>query len=165
MQARDAVLVDVEVLADQLAQQRVCLFNRLIVEQAGQRSSGLRARTIADVACSCTWCVSGSSMSLSPAPASACSNSVRVSAPATQPVYCSMSVRVASSMSESAITSETAKRPPGRSTRAASASTLDFSAERLITQFEPAEEGGPTDIPDMPIHRDGCAVEQGSGSE
>ena len=36
----------------------------------------------------------------------------------------------------SAITSETAKRPPGRSTRAASRSTCVLSAERLITQLE-----------------------------
>ncbi len=53
-----------------------------------------------------------------------------------QPVHCCMSARVASSMSGSAITSETAKRPPGRSTRAASASTLRLSAARLMTQFE-----------------------------
>ncbi len=33
-------------------------------------------------------------------------------------------------------TSETAKRPPGRSTRNASAKTRSLSAERLITQFE-----------------------------
>ena len=39
-------------------------------------------------------------------------------------------------MSASAITSETANRPPGRSTRAASASTLGLSPERLITQLE-----------------------------
>ena len=53
-----------------------------------------------------------------------------------QPVHSCMSARVASSMSGSAITSETAKRPPGRSTRAVSASTLRLSALRLITQFE-----------------------------
>ena len=47
----------------------------------------------------------------------------RVSAPAMQPVHCCMSARVASSMSSSAITSETAKRPPGRRTRATSRST------------------------------------------
>ena len=59
-----------------------------------------------------------------------------VSAPATQPTYCAMSARVASSMSGSAITSETAKRPPGLSTRAVSRSTRGLSVERLITQFE-----------------------------
>ena len=60
-----------------------------------------------------------------------------VSAPAMQPVHCSMSARVAASMSGSAITSETAKRPPGRSTRAASARTFALVAPtRLITQFE-----------------------------
>ena len=53
-----------------------------------------------------------------------------------QPVHCCMSARVASSMSGSAITSDTAKRPPGRSTRAASRSTAALSAARLITQFE-----------------------------
>ena len=46
-----------------------------------------------------------------------------VSAPAMQPVHCSMSARVASSMSGSAMTSETAKRPPARRTRAASRRT------------------------------------------
>jgi hypothetical protein len=34
------------------------------------------------------------------------------------------------------MTSETAKRPPGRSTRAASASTLSLSPARLMTQLE-----------------------------
>ena len=53
-----------------------------------------------------------------------------------QPVHAAMSARVASSMSGSAITSETANRPPGRSTRAASRSTCGLSAERLITQLE-----------------------------
>ena len=43
--------------------------------------------------------------------------------------------RVASSMSGSATTSLTAKRPPGRSTRAASRNTRGLSAERLITQL------------------------------
>ncbi|HZI98232.1 MAG TPA: methyltransferase domain-containing protein [Actinomycetales bacterium] len=55
---------------------------------------------------------------------------------ATHPVHACMSARVASSMSVSAITSETANRPPGRSTRAASASTTRLSAARLITQLE-----------------------------
>ena len=53
-----------------------------------------------------------------------------------QPVQAAMSARVCSSMSGSAITSETANRPPGRSTRAASAMTLGLSPERLITQLE-----------------------------
>ena len=64
------------------------------------------------------------------------SNSSRVSAPATQPVHACMSARVASSMSGSAITSETAKRPPGRRTRAASRTTRGLSADRLMTQLE-----------------------------
>ncbi len=67
---------------------------------------------------------------------SARSNSSRVSAPAMHPVQAAMSARVASSMSGSAITSETANRPPGRSTRAASRSTSALSAARLITQLE-----------------------------
>ena len=43
---------------------------------------------------------------------------------------------VAASMSGSAMTSETAKRPPGRRTRAASRSTASLSPERLMTQLE-----------------------------
>ena len=57
-------------------------------------------------------------------------------APAMQPVNSSMSALVAASMSSSAITSETATRPPGRSTRAASAITFRLSPERLMTQLE-----------------------------
>ena len=53
-----------------------------------------------------------------------------------QPVHCRRSRRVASSISGSATMSVTAKRPPGRSTRAASRKTCGLSAERLITQFE-----------------------------
>jgi hypothetical protein len=47
-----------------------------------------------------------------------------------------MSARVAAPISGSAITSDTANRPPGRSTRAASRMTAGLSAERLMTQFE-----------------------------
>ena len=43
---------------------------------------------------------------------------------------------MASSISGSATMSVTAKRPPGRSTRAASRKTWGLSAERLMTQFE-----------------------------
>ena len=64
------------------------------------------------------------------------SKSSRVSAPAMHPVHCCMSRRVASSMSGSATTSLTAKRPPGRRTRAASRKTRGLSPERLITQLE-----------------------------
>src|SRR5882672_3867528 len=53
-----------------------------------------------------------------------------------QPVQASMSRRVASSRSGSATTSVTASRPPGRSTRAASASAEALSVERLMTQLE-----------------------------
>ena len=76
------------------------------------------------------------STSTRPAAASAASYSARVSAPAMQPVHCAMSARVAASMSSSAMTSETAKRPPGRSTRAASRRTRALSAARLMTQLE-----------------------------
>ena len=63
-------------------------------------------------------------------------NSSRVSAPAMQPVHACMSALVCSSMFGSAMTSETANRPPGLSTRAVSRRTLGLSAERLITQLE-----------------------------
>src|ERR671910_1085698 len=105
-------------------------------EGRGHRYSGLRARTIAEVACWCTRCVSEISISSRPAAARASSNSARVRAPAMHPVHSCMSARVASSMSGSAITSETANRPPGFRTRAVSARTLRLSAARLITQFE-----------------------------
>ena len=64
------------------------------------------------------------------------SYSARVSAPAMQPTSGGHVCRVASSMSWSATTSETAKRPPGLSTRAVSRSTCGLSPERLITQLE-----------------------------
>ena len=60
------------------------------------------------------------------------------------PVHAAMSARVAVSMSASAITSETAKRPPGRSTRAASPMTFDLSPDRLITQFEMTTSTAPS---------------------
>ena len=53
-----------------------------------------------------------------------------------QPVHAAMSARVASSMSSSAITSETAKRPPGAGRGRPRASTSGLSPERLITQLE-----------------------------
>ncbi len=53
-----------------------------------------------------------------------------------QPTYAARSARVASSMPGSAITSVTANRPPGLSTRATSRSTRGLSVERLITQLE-----------------------------
>ncbi len=58
------------------------------------------------------------------------------SAPATQPTHSSMFRRTAGGSSPCTTTSETAKRPPGLSTRKASASTCFLSAERLITQFD-----------------------------
>ena len=56
--------------------------------------------------------------------------------PAMQPVHWAMSARVSSDMSSSAITSDTAKRPPGLSTRAASFNTFCLSPDRSITQLE-----------------------------
>ena len=91
---------------------------------------------IAPPACSCTRWVSVISTAPNPTLSKAERNSVSVSAPAMHPVHAAMSARVGSSMSGSAITSETANRPPGRSTRAASQITRGLSPERLITQFE-----------------------------
>src|SRR5438270_4781084 len=112
---------------------------RLRVEQmdfARHVVIGFRARMIAAPACSWTRCVSRISMSARPAAASSCANCARVSAPAMHPVHFAMSARVASSISGSAITSLTAKRPPGRRTRAVSRSTFALSPERLMTQLE-----------------------------
>ena len=61
--------------------------------------------------------------------------------------------RVASSMSGSATTSDTAKRPPGRRTLAASRNTAGLSPERLITQLlmitstESSESGTSSIVP------------------
>src|SRR5271165_1609613 len=53
-----------------------------------------------------------------------------------QPTQSSMSRRTPSGIAPRVTTSETAKRPPGLSTRKASRRTRSLSAERLITQFE-----------------------------
>src|SRR6185436_14629246 len=58
------------------------------------------------------------------------------SAPATQPIHSSMLRRISSGTEPRTTTSDTAKRPPGLSTRNASASTRSLSPERLITQLE-----------------------------
>src|ERR1022692_1051999 len=58
------------------------------------------------------------------------------SAPATHPTHSSTLLRISGEMSPRVTTSETAKRPPGFSTRKASRSTRSLSAERLITQFD-----------------------------
>ena len=63
-------------------------------------------------------------------------NSCSSSAPPTQPVHIAMLAFTGSGSPSRTITSLTAKRPPGRSTRNASASTRRLSPERLITQFE-----------------------------
>jgi hypothetical protein len=52
------------------------------------------------------------------------------------PTHSSMLRRTSAGTSPRTTTSETAKRPPGFSTRNASRSTCRLSAERLITQFE-----------------------------
>ena len=53
------------------------------------------------------------------------------SAPATQPIQSSMLRRIAAGTSPRTTTSETAKRPPGFSTRKASASTRSLSADEV----------------------------------
>ena len=53
-----------------------------------------------------------------------------------QPTHSSMLLRIAGGTSPRTTTSETAKRPPGFSTRNASRSTRSLSPDRLITQFE-----------------------------
>ena len=59
-----------------------------------------------------------------------------VTVPDAQPVRRSASARTAGSASSAAMTSLTPSRPPGRSTRNASASTRGLSADRLTTQLE-----------------------------
>src|SRR5712692_2447156 len=98
--------------------------------------AGLRARTMAELARGCTRCVASTSTRANPAPCNRSWYCSRVNAPAMQPVQDSMSRRVASSRSGSATTSETANRPPGRSTLAASARARALSVVRLITQLE-----------------------------
>ena len=53
-----------------------------------------------------------------------------------QPTQSSMSRRMPSGIAPRVTTSDTAKRPPGFSTRNASRSTRSLSADRLMTQFE-----------------------------
>ena len=62
--------------------------------------------------------------------------SAAVRVPVVQPVCRSASARCAGSRPSSAMTSLIPSRPPGRSTRNASASTRGLSADRLITQLE-----------------------------
>jgi hypothetical protein len=71
-----------------------------------------------------------------PASSSSRLNSPSSSAPATQPTHSSMLRRTSAGTSPRTTTSDTANRPPGFSTRNASASTCPLSADRLITQFE-----------------------------
>ena len=71
-----------------------------------------------------------------PTAVSSARNSCSSSAPATQPVQSAMFSRTAAGSPARTTTSDTANRPPGFSTRNASASTRALSPERLITQFE-----------------------------
>ena len=110
-----------------------------VVELDLGRGSGRRrrARMIAEAACSWTRWVSldldvleagRGELALELVARSARRRCSRSTAPCR--------ARVASSMSGSATTSLTAKRPPGRRTRAASRKTRGLSPERLITQLE-----------------------------
>ena len=73
--------------------------------------------------------------SAKPTSASRRRNSPSSSAPATQPTHSSMLRRTASGTSPRTTTSLTANRPPGFSTRNASASTRRLSPDRLMTQL------------------------------
>ena len=53
-----------------------------------------------------------------------------------QPTQSSMLRRISAGTAPRTTTSDTAKRPPGLSTRKASRSTASLSLERLMTQFE-----------------------------
>ena len=126
---------------------------------AGEQHSaapGLTARTIAAAACSCTRWVSRISTSTSPAGGERAARTPRASARRRRsPSTAACRARVASSMPGSAITSETANRPPGRSTRATSRSTAGLSPERLITQFEittSTRRVGERDLLDVALH-------------
>src|ERR1041385_586195 len=87
---------------------------------------------------SSTWYTRVGSISTSVKPEARSSDSkVRSSsAPATQPIQSSTLRRISSGTAPRTTTSETANRPPGLSTRNASASTFRLSAERLMTQLE-----------------------------
>jgi len=106
------------------------------VPRARRGQPGFCARMIAADACWWTRCISRTSIALRPASASVCSKSWRVSAQRCIRSTGACQHRVAESMSGSAITSEIASRPPPRSTRATSRSTVSLSAERFSTQFE-----------------------------
>ena len=71
-----------------------------------------------------------------PAAASLSRYSRSSSAPATQPIQSSTLRRISAGTSPRTTTSDTARRPPGFSTRNASDKTRSLSAERLITQLE-----------------------------
>src|SRR6266545_4376333 len=75
-------------------------------------------------------------ISSNPCSASRALNSSSSRAPATHPTHASMLRRTADRSRPRTTTSDTAKRPPGFSTRYASWSTRRLSAERFITQFE-----------------------------
>src|SRR5437867_4026365 len=75
-------------------------------------------------------------ISSNPCWASRVLNSSSSRAPATHPTQASMLRRTSDGRCPRTTTSDTAKRPPGLSTRNASPSTRRLSADRLITQFE-----------------------------
>src|SRR5919204_4307319 len=75
-------------------------------------------------------------MASKPALASLSRYSCSSSAPGTQPIQSSTLRRIAAGTSPRTTTSDTANRPPGLSTRNASASTRSLSPERLMTQLE-----------------------------
>src|SRR5919204_6354213 len=72
-------------------------------------------------------------MASKPALASLSRYSCSSSAPGTQPIHSSTLRRISEGTSPRTTTSETANRPPGLSTRNASASTRSLSPERLMT--------------------------------
>src|SRR5215831_2667973 len=80
--------------------------------------------------------VGSSSTAAKPAVPSLARYSRSSSAPATHPIQSSTLRRIWAGTSPRTTTSDTAKRPPGRRTRNASAKTRSLSADRLITQLE-----------------------------
>src|SRR4029453_14130213 len=94
---------------------------------------GLVARTNTDQKPSWTGGLSAISTSTNPASGGPAGYWARVTAPAMQPPHASGSARSVSSGSTSATTSATATRPPGRSTRWASANNAVLATDKFIT--------------------------------
>ena len=93
----------------------------------------IRTPFFAETACLWTRWVSRISRSASPAVVSAPELVLGQRAAGDAAVQCCMSLRVASSMSGSATTSETAKRPPRLRARAVSLRSCCWSPRRLMT--------------------------------